>query len=88
MEIDNAQHLKYLGVTLDRFLTYRAHCEKLKKKIASRNGLLRKLTGSCWGAQPHTLRTTAIALCQCFLNCVPRNPGVPRRSPQGSAKLK
>jgi hypothetical protein len=63
IEIDNAQHPKYLGVTLDRSLTYRAHYEKLKKKIASRNGLLQKLTGNCWEAQPHTLRTTAMALC-------------------------
>ena len=32
IELNNAQYAKYLGVTLDRSLTYRAHCEKLKKK--------------------------------------------------------
>lgn len=32
IELDITQHAKYLGVTLDRSLTYRAHCENLKKK--------------------------------------------------------
>lgn len=34
--------------------------------MASRNELLRKVTGSFWGAQPHTLRTTAMALALCL----------------------
>lgn len=63
IQLGNTQHMKYLGVTLDRFLTYRAHCEIKKKKKITRNGLLRKRTRSSWEAQPHTLRTTATALC-------------------------
>ena len=51
----------YLGVTLDRSLTYRQHLAKAKKKVNSRVCLLRKVAGTRWGANAHTLRTTAIA---------------------------
>jgi len=37
---------KYLGVTLDRSLTYHRHLESLPKKLASRVALLRRLAGS------------------------------------------
>jgi len=37
---------KYLGVTLDRSLTYRRHLESLRKKLTSRVALLRRLAGS------------------------------------------
>ena len=53
----------YLGITLDRSLTYRNHCLKTRAKLSSRNNLLRKLHGTNWGACPHTMRTTATALC-------------------------
>ena len=36
---------KYLGVTLDRSLTYRRHLESLRKKLTSRVALLRRLAG-------------------------------------------
>ena len=53
----------YLGVTLDRSLTFKEHCRKTKMKISSRNNILQKLTGTTWGAKPPTIRTTAMALC-------------------------
>jgi hypothetical protein len=53
----------YLGVTLDRTLTFKSHSEKTAKKINTRNCLIRKLTGSTWGDQPHALRMLALALC-------------------------
>ena len=53
---------KYLGVTLDRSLTYRQHLESLRKKLTSRTALLRRLAGSSWGAGADTLRTAALAL--------------------------
>lgn len=53
----------YLGVTLDRSLTYKYHCEKTRQKVAARNNILRKLANSKWGAKPAILRTTAQALC-------------------------
>ena len=53
---------KYLGVTLDRSLTYRRHLESHRKKLTSRVALLRRLAGSCWGVGATTLRTATWAL--------------------------
>ena len=53
----------YLGVTLDRTLSYKAHIEKTKKKVGTRNNIIRKLRNSKWGANPTTLRSSALALC-------------------------
>lgn len=53
----------YLGVTLDRSLTYRKHIDKTKAKVNTRNGILRKLTNVRWGANPNVLRSSALALC-------------------------
>ena len=36
---------------------------KTRAKLSSRNNLLMKLHGTNWGACPHTIRTTAKALC-------------------------
>ncbi|KAL4154014.1 hypothetical protein QTP88_001847 [Uroleucon formosanum] len=62
-KLNNSAHPTYLGVMLDRSLTYKHHCEKTKLKIATRNNILRKLTGSTWGANAHTLRVSALSLC-------------------------
>ena len=40
----------YLGVKLDRSLTFRHHLVALRKKLSSRVTLLRQLVGSGWGA--------------------------------------
>jgi len=42
---------KYLGVTLDRSLSYRRHLESLRKKLTSRVALLTRLAGFGWGEQ-------------------------------------
>ena len=47
---------KYLGVTLDKSLMYRRHLESLRKKLKSRVALLRRLTGSGWGARTVVLK--------------------------------
>jgi len=52
---------KYLGVTLDRALTYR-HLESLCKKLTSRFAFLRRLAGSGWGAGATTLHAVTLAL--------------------------
>ena len=62
-KLDHTNSPVYLGITLDRSLTYRNHCMKTRAKLSSRNNLLRKLHGTNWGACPHTMRTTATALC-------------------------
>ena len=61
-ELENTTHLKYPGVTLDRSLSYKQHIQNTKMKVATRNNLLTKLVTSKWGANPSTIRTTALAL--------------------------
>ena len=53
----------YLGVTLDRTMSYKAHIENTKKKVRTRNNIIRKLRNSKWGATPTTLRSSALVLC-------------------------
>ena len=52
----------YLGVKLDRSLTFRHHLVALRKKISSHVTLLRRLVGSGWGAGAKTLRLAALSL--------------------------
>lgn len=61
--LEHCPNPKYLGVTLDRSLTYKKHCMDTKLKVSGRNNIIRKLTNSNWGAQPRVLRTSALALC-------------------------
>jgi len=56
-------HPTYLGVTLDRTLSYREHLTKTAGKLKNRNNLLMKLASSTWGASANTLRSSALALC-------------------------
>ena len=53
----------YIGVTLDGTLPYKAGIENTKKKVGTRNNIIRKLRNSKWGATPTTLRSSALALC-------------------------
>jgi len=62
-ELKNTKYPVYLGVTLDRTLSFKENTRKLKEKVASRNNLLRKLANTKWGTDPNTLKTTAVALC-------------------------
>ncbi|GFS23252.1 RNA-directed DNA polymerase from mobile element jockey-like protein [Elysia marginata] len=55
------EHPVYLGVTLDRTLSFSQHAMNVKAKVAARNSLLRKLANSNWGADTKTLHTTALA---------------------------
>ena len=43
-------------------MTYKDHLHNIQKKTSARNGLLRSLAGSSWGARTSTLRTGALAL--------------------------
>ena len=51
--LPNCEHPVYLGVTLDRTLTYKHHIEALRRKVNVRNGLLRCLAGSTWAGCVH-----------------------------------
>ena len=61
--IEHSAAPKYLGVTLDRILSYKQHLEGLKGKVEARNNIMRKLTTTKWGANASTLRSTGLALC-------------------------
>ena len=52
----------YLGVKLDRSLTFRDHLVALRKKLSSRVTLLRRLVGTGWGAGAKTLRIATLSL--------------------------
>ena len=52
----------YLGVKLDRSLTFCHHLVALRKKLSSRVTLLRRLVGSGWGAGAKTLRIATLSL--------------------------
>ena len=62
-ELEYHRNPVYLGVTLDRALTFSAHINKLRGKIGTRNNLIKKLATSKWGADPGTLRSSVLALC-------------------------
>lgn len=53
---------KYLGVTLDRSLTYHQHLNNVAAKIKCRINIVQKLAGTSWGADFSTLRTSSLAL--------------------------
>lgn len=52
----------YLGVKLDRSLTFGKHLNKLRAKLTTIINLLRKLAGTTLGATSACLRSTALAL--------------------------
>ena len=52
----------YLGVKLDRSLTFCHHLVALRKKLSWRVILLRRLVGSGWGAGTKTLRIATLSL--------------------------
>lgn len=53
---------KYLGIPIDRSLTYNEHATKLCAKIRTRCNIIQKLAGTTWGATAETLRTSSLAL--------------------------
>lgn len=55
-------HPKYLGVTLDRTLTFRQHLKNVTAKVRTRTNVIQKLANTSWGANAETLRTSALAL--------------------------
>ena len=61
--LTNSHKPVYLGVTLDRCLTYKDHIAKTKAKTGARNSILKKLANTNWGTDARTIRTTALALC-------------------------
>ena len=46
IDLENTPHPKYIGVNLDRTLSYEKHIHNTKMKVATRNNLLKKLSNS------------------------------------------
>ena len=63
VDLENADTQKYVGVTLDRRLSYKTHIHNTKMKVATRNNLLKKLANYSCGTNAMTIRTTALSLC-------------------------
>ena len=63
----------YLGVKLDKSLTFRHHLVTLRKKLSSRVTLLRRLVGSGWGANAKTLRIATLSLVYSTSESVPQS---------------
>ena len=55
-------NLTYLGVTLNRILTYQYHLKTFCKKLVSRIAFIRQLAGTSWGGRATTVRTSTLAL--------------------------
>lgn len=53
---------RYLGIKLDRTLTFKQHLEGIKNKLKSRNSIISMLAGTSWGCRVNILRTSALAL--------------------------
>jgi len=56
--LEHTQTPTYLGITLDRTLTFKINREKIKMKVATRNNLIRKLIGTTWGPPATTNHST------------------------------
>ena len=53
---------RYLGVTLDRTLSFKQHVSNICAKVSARNSIIRRLCGTTWGASAATLRTATQAI--------------------------
>jgi len=53
---------KYLGIKLDRTLTFNQHLEDVKNKLKTRNNIVSKLAGRSWSCRANFLRISALAL--------------------------
>lgn len=60
--IPNDDFPRYLGVKLDKTLSFKQRLKALKDKLKIRNNIVSKLEGTSWGCKANTLRTLALAL--------------------------
>lgn len=62
IRLKHNKYPKYLGVTLDRTLTFKQHLNNVASKVKTRSNLIQKLANSSWGATAENLRISALAL--------------------------
>lgn len=71
----NSECPRYLGIKIDRSVTFKDHIETMKKKLKSRNNIIQniaKLVGASWGSIVELLQTSTLALVYSVAEyCVP-----------------
>ena len=67
---------KFLGITLDSHLTFKAHIEDVRTRCLKRVNILRCLSGYAWGADRKTLTTLYVGIIRSILeyNCFLLSP--------------
>lgn len=60
--LSHNHHPKYLGMVLDRTLTYKKHLLNLRAKLNTRNNIINKLAATSWGASAKVLRVSSLSL--------------------------
>ena len=65
--IEEVDSTKFLGVTIDKHLTWQAHCESLHKKLKSATGILKRIRPNipkeCYKTLYHTLFESHLSYC-------------------------
>ena len=83
-DLKNTPHPRYLGVTLDRTLSYKKHIHNTQ--VATRDNHLKKLSNSKWGCNASTIRTTTLSLsysaAEYACPVLARSPHVSKLDPQ------
>ena len=67
-ELPLVRNTKLLGVYLDTFFSFSAHCVQVTNRVSKRNNVLKALTGTNWGQQKETLLWTYKALVRSIAN--------------------
>lgn len=67
-QIDYSTSTNFLGLTINNTLTWHNHIDKIKQRCNARLNLLRKISGTSWGASPKTIIHTYNALIFPVLN--------------------
>ena len=60
-KIAHSQTPTFLGIKLDRTLTFNHHATAVKGRMKSRNNVLRAISGTTWGCKASDLRSTYMA---------------------------
>ena len=67
-ELPLVRNTKLLGVYLDTFFSFNAHCVQMANRVSKRNSVLKVLAGTNWGQQKETLLLTYKALGRSIAN--------------------
>ena len=67
-ELPLVRNPKLLGVYLDTFFLFNAHCVQVANRVSKRNNVLKALAGTNWGQQKETLLLTYKALGRLIAN--------------------